>query len=438
MLGAVRAHATVRRPRRSFSIAAVGILAWSLTAHGQTAADKATAREAATEGIRLHDAGAFEEALDRLTRAQALYDAPPHLLYIARCQKSLEEPRLVEAAETYRQLTRYALAPDAPDAFVSAVEAGRSELDELEHRIPKLVVSVEPSDVESLRVSLDGEELPIASLGLARPVNPGVRLLVAEAPGHVRVEREVSVEDGSEQSVVLVVEPAEDADGQAPEGGTDADAARRALFGFMLGLRLGVAVPGGKMGTFAGADREVSDAFGTGGGIELHGGVRIAELVTAALFAELSALSTPDGLEPLDGFDRTASARTLGFKVMIGTPRGRLGGFGEVGFGVSHAFELEATGLGGCQVKATAAGSVLRLGGGAVFPVGDHVHIVPFGALSVGSFSREAYEASGCGPAITGSLPAGRDIPGDEQGTHSLLFFGVGGDFVFGADTPRR
>src|ERR1700759_5347182 len=80
-------------------------------AGAQSAADKATAREAATQGIGLYRAGKYADALDRLKRAQALYDAPVHLLYIARCQAKLGQ--LVEAAENYRLLDRYKLPSDA-------------------------------------------------------------------------------------------------------------------------------------------------------------------------------------------------------------------------------------------------------------------------------------------------------------------------------------
>src|ERR1700743_1878747 len=92
-------------------------------ARAQSAADKATAREAATEGIGLYRAGKYAQALDRLKRAQALYDAPVHLLYIARAEEKLGQ--LVEAPETYRSLDRYTLPAGAPAAWTAAVEDGR-------------------------------------------------------------------------------------------------------------------------------------------------------------------------------------------------------------------------------------------------------------------------------------------------------------------------
>ena len=80
--------------------AAVGaaVVFTGVPASAQSAADKATARQLAVHGIKLYGDGKYSEALDKLQRAQTLYDAPVHLLYIARCQHKLG--MLVESAES--------------------------------------------------------------------------------------------------------------------------------------------------------------------------------------------------------------------------------------------------------------------------------------------------------------------------------------------------
>src|SRR3954447_22964999 len=113
-----------------------GALLTAVPTFAETAADKATAREVATEGLGLYKEEKYAEALDRLKRAQALYDAPVHLLYIARSQDKLGQ--LVESVETYRQLDRYQLPQGAPEAWVTAVEEGRKELSRIEPRVPKV------------------------------------------------------------------------------------------------------------------------------------------------------------------------------------------------------------------------------------------------------------------------------------------------------------
>jgi len=56
----------------------------SSTPSSSAAADKATARLSAKQGIEMYRAQRYAEALERLQRAQQLFDAPVHLLYIAR------------------------------------------------------------------------------------------------------------------------------------------------------------------------------------------------------------------------------------------------------------------------------------------------------------------------------------------------------------------
>ncbi|HEU5073691.1 MAG TPA: hypothetical protein VFU02_05950, partial [Polyangiaceae bacterium] len=124
------------------------------TALAQSAADKATARNLATAGIKLYQQQKFEEALDKLKRAQELYDAPVHLLYMARCYVKLG--KLVEGAESYRRLVRTELDANSPDVFQTAVADGEKELAEVEPRVPTLTINVEPSTVPGLRIVLDG------------------------------------------------------------------------------------------------------------------------------------------------------------------------------------------------------------------------------------------------------------------------------------------
>src|SRR5689334_13286912 len=156
----------VMERRRLGPFASVVLTVCALTApsRAQSAADKATAREAATEGINLYRAGKYTDALDRLRRAQSLYDAPVHLLYIARAQDKLGQ--LVEAAENYRLLDHYTLPSGAPEAWTSAVEDGRKELAVLEPRIPKLRILASPGNVTDATVQIDGANVSAAVIGI--------------------------------------------------------------------------------------------------------------------------------------------------------------------------------------------------------------------------------------------------------------------------------
>ncbi len=106
------ADGSVSRSAPGHLVARGALFVTAFDAAAENAADKATARKLATDGIELYQAGKYPEALDRLERAEALFDAPVHLLYIARTQSALNVR--VEAAETYRKLVRVKLDAARP------------------------------------------------------------------------------------------------------------------------------------------------------------------------------------------------------------------------------------------------------------------------------------------------------------------------------------
>ena len=123
-------------------------LAATPAAFGQevSAADKATARQPAGEGIKKNQAEDAEGALKDVEKAQALYEAPTQLLYIACSQAKLS--KLVEAAETYRELGRAQLAEAAPEALAQAQADGAKELKDVESGISLLTLDATPEDAE--------------------------------------------------------------------------------------------------------------------------------------------------------------------------------------------------------------------------------------------------------------------------------------------------
>ena len=193
---------------RVVSAAAVGacvtLAATPLSA--QSAADKATARQLAVQGIKLYGDGKYSEALDKLERAQTLYDAPVHLLYIARCQHKLG--MLVESAETYRRLVRVPLGVDAPQAFRDAISDGKKELSQVEPKVPTLRVDVQPANVQGLQLSIDGVQVSAAVVGIERPINPGQHKIEVSAPGYQPAASTVALGKGEKKAVNMTLQPA--------------------------------------------------------------------------------------------------------------------------------------------------------------------------------------------------------------------------------------
>jgi hypothetical protein len=170
-------------------------------AHAQSDEQRSAARAAATEGLQALSEGRYKDALDLCTRAESLMHAPTHVLLIARAQVKLGH--LVEAQEAYIKVTRDALAPDAPHAFIDAQRSAAEEQAELAPRVPSLKVDVEGATSEQTRVTLDGSPFAPALVGLAMPINPGTYTLAAKAPGLEASPVTVTVAEGAKQTVLL-------------------------------------------------------------------------------------------------------------------------------------------------------------------------------------------------------------------------------------------
>jgi hypothetical protein len=170
-------------------------------AYAQTDEQRSAARAAATEGLQALSEGRYKDALDLCTRAESLMHAPTHLLLIARAQTKLGH--LVEAQEAYIRVTRDALSPDAPHAFVDAQRAAAEEQADLAPRVPSLKVTLEGATPQQAKVMLDRTPLATALVGLAMPINPGTYTLSATAPGAEASPVTVTVGEGAKQTVLL-------------------------------------------------------------------------------------------------------------------------------------------------------------------------------------------------------------------------------------------
>ena len=419
----------MRKPFGAMAVLLLAVLAAPRLTRADSAADKATAREVATEGIGLYRAGKYADALDRLRRAQALYDAPVHLLYIARSEEKLGQ--LVESSETYRTLDRYTLPADAPEAWVAAVDDGRKELALLEPRLPKLRIRMMPKDAPEPTVEIDGASVSPAVIGIARAVNPGTHHVVVAAKGYERAESDVETKEGATEDVALTLPAAKTENSDAPvaSGGAPKTGDERALVGFLAGLRLGAGIPAGTISheRVTDHDTSLSDAAKPGGSLEIHAGVRIGRFFTPTLYFEGESLGT--GGKVLKQTVKSAGAASLGLGVLIGTPPGKMGGFGEFDLVVLNQLTLSsADAANKCDL--TARGAALRFGGGAVFPLSNWLQLTPFAMATVGRFTK--LDASGTGCLARTDV---KTISTDDVRTHYMIVLGVGGDVLFG---PNR
>lgn len=198
MLGEVRSRAWVWLPSLLF-LAAVLVSAGARAE--PTEADIATARELTEQAFTAYDANDYVKAEDLFERASQLYPAPTIYLGLARTRVKLG--KYVKARENYNSIIKKNLAGDASDAFVEAQEAARAEITEIEPKIAWVTIDVGGVEPAEVAITLDGEQLPTAALGVKRPVDPGSHVVRAAGENIEPYEKSFQIAEGQTQNIPL-------------------------------------------------------------------------------------------------------------------------------------------------------------------------------------------------------------------------------------------
>jgi hypothetical protein len=176
-------------------------------ATAQTDAGKvAAARQIGFDGIKDYQAGDYTAASDKLERAYALVQAPTIGLWSARALSKIG--RLVLASERYLETTRLAVPETNRENHVQAQADAAKEREALLPRIPSLRVDVEGVPVSELVLSMDGVAINSALIGVARPVDPGKRRVVAKH-GEQEQSKEIELAEGAKETVSFTFAPAQ-------------------------------------------------------------------------------------------------------------------------------------------------------------------------------------------------------------------------------------
>ncbi len=185
-------------------VLAAGLLLSASPARAQEGGDREQARESARalakDGYTRLEAGDFAGAITLLRRAESLFHAPTHLLYLARALRGVG--RLAEAKGVYERIAGEELASYAPDAFVNAQREARRELDELAPRVPSVTVRVTGGgSLSSLRV----DESAVEPAAIARPIDvePGRHEIVAVAAGLPPQTRSIALAEGEHVEIAF-------------------------------------------------------------------------------------------------------------------------------------------------------------------------------------------------------------------------------------------
>jgi len=176
-------------------------------------ADRATARELGSAGVAALEAKDYPTAVDRLSRAIALYDAPTLRLARARALRAMGH--FVSASEDYHAILVRTPLPNDPPPLVQATRDAKTELPEVEASIAHLTVTVTggPADVR-----VDGADWPTATIGIPRPLDPGEHLVEAVSGGVAVQGQRVTLKPGQDGRVELAVTAPSTGAQQPPPG----------------------------------------------------------------------------------------------------------------------------------------------------------------------------------------------------------------------------
>ncbi len=155
------------------------------------------ARQRFQEGVRLFDAGKFEEARAAFVQAYALKKHPAVLLNLA--QSEVKSNHSVEAARHFVQFLR-----ENPSASANERTAAEKGLADARRKTARLAVSV---NLEGADVLVDDEVVGRAPLADAVDVAMGARKVEARLAGHPAVVVQVSATVGKETPVSLQFPP---------------------------------------------------------------------------------------------------------------------------------------------------------------------------------------------------------------------------------------
>jgi hypothetical protein len=164
------------------------------------AANIAAARSLGIEGVQLAEAGKCDQAIDKLTRAEALYHAPTILDRLGECQVKVGQ--IVLGTENLNRVVREQLPANAPKAFRDAQARAQKALDAALPRIAHLTVNVEPKEAK-ITVTVSDVPVPAALLGVERPTDPGTHEVVASAPGYLTQKTTVTLAEAGRETVTL-------------------------------------------------------------------------------------------------------------------------------------------------------------------------------------------------------------------------------------------
>lgn len=162
--------------------------------------DVANAKSLAKEGRELRDKGKFKEALVKFEAAYAYVPTP--LTGRDLAQELERDGKLVEARTVWADVSKMAAKPGDTKEHADARALAGSKVTELDKRIPTVILEVTDGGANPPKVTLDDKDVPAATLGTSRLVNPGSHTFTASAGGPEAVTTTFTVKEGEKDRKV--------------------------------------------------------------------------------------------------------------------------------------------------------------------------------------------------------------------------------------------
>ena len=403
------------------------------SAFGQGISDtekKAAARAAYQEGVKLQDDGKPAEALKRFEAAEALFDAPTHLLHIAECQALTG--RLVESAETYESLSHKDLGSNANDAFKAAQDQAKAEVGAVRARIPTIRVTVVTrppnQQVSNLAINVNGVSMPNQLVGVGRPLNPGTYRFSATANGLATASSvDVPLAEKEQKSIELVLvksaggvavitppppPPGEETKPPPPyrEDKEKKSGLGTTPFGLLFGLRLGAEIPGGNFSK--GAPMSQTASTGVGLGFDVY--ARLVKMMLIGFTYEHDFLG---GATDLPNVPAGTSVPTSAFGNYVGVKLGIIPSVDHFSFIGDIGLGSRSMGYKISDSETDVKGLEFDIGVGFSIPVGP-IRLAPRASLGIGSFTSGD-------STVNGVVSSTQDIPSTNRDTHVFAFLGL-------------
>ncbi len=208
------------------------------------------ATDAFTTGTRLFQAKKYPLALEQFKTSYDTVASPNSLLYIARCENEMGNPK-----QAFKTFQRVIVEADAkPEKYGQTRDSAKVEIEEVGNKISVLTVNVTNAK-ESTRLSVGGVSVPKDDWGKQLPFDPGPVDVLLETDGMPAVSEKLTLGKGERKTLDLAVaEPKVDVPPPPPPEKEDG--------GGVSGLMIGALVLGG-----VGVAGMVT--FGVAGGLSL-------------------------------------------------------------------------------------------------------------------------------------------------------------------------